>query len=190
MNCQSGIVPALSWWELSSQVDVNAAVLSKLGGVTQPFERGVVCYNRAVLFLSSPTSRMTPFLFHQSQAAGNTLHCFHLHHTKSNLQREMMLVRSDFRQLRQLNDKYINFSSHDVYPRANVAQVFTEGLWKQILSCVWTARETPGSPGSGWQMTCQLTASFNDLLWCLHFPFIFLCEWFSNADLWAPRCVC
>lgn len=115
MNCQSGIVPALSWWELSSQVDVNAAVLSKLGGVTQPFERGVVCYNRAVLFLSSPTSRMTPFLFHQSQAAGNTLHCFHLHHTKSNLQREMMLVRSDFRQLRQLNDKYINFSSHDVH---------------------------------------------------------------------------
>lgn len=32
------------------------------------------------------------------------------------------------------------------------------------FSGVWIAREAIGSPVSGWQMTFQFTASFNDLL--------------------------
>lgn len=50
------------------------------------------------------------FLFLQSQAAGNIRHCFHLHDTKLNLQRETMLGRSEFRQLKKLKDKNVNFS--------------------------------------------------------------------------------
>lgn len=103
-------MPGLSWWELSSQVDIKAAVLSKLWAVAQSFELGGMCYNKAFLFPSFPTSKIKFFLFLQHQAAWSILHYFHLHHTKLNLQREVMLGKSQFSQLKNWKGDSVVFS--------------------------------------------------------------------------------
>lgn len=53
---------------------------------------------------------------------------------------------------------------------ANMMCILEQMLFSQknsenrSFSGVWIARETTGSPVSGWQMTWQLTASFNEPL--------------------------